>query len=453
MQALAPTGSIAVTDYTRKLCEGYFAFKALGPTRVKGVSDPIEVYEVTGPGPLRTRLQVSAQRGLSRFVGRQSEMEAIKRALELARGGRGQIVAAIGEAGVGKSRLFHEFKAIARSGCLTLEAFSVSHGKALACQPLIDLLRNYFEITPIDDERKRREKITGKVLALDRALEDILPYLFSMLGIADRAASAVFNGVDPQLLRRRTFEALKRMLSRESLNQPLLVVFEDLHWVDNETQEFLDLLADGIATARVLLLVNYRPEYRHNWGSKSYYTQLRLDPLGRESAEEMLGALFGEQAVAEDGAPARNGLQAIKRFIIEKTQGNPFFMEEMVQALFDQGALSRNGGVKAAKPVAEIKIPATVQGILASRIDRLAAGDKELLQTLAVIGREFPLGLIKRVAPGQDEQLQRSLSSLQLAEFIYEQPAFPERRIHFQTCPYAGSCLQLPADRAAQGTA
>ena len=359
-------------------------------------------------------------------------MAAIKRAMELARGGHGQIVAAIGEAGVGKSRLFHEFKAIARSGCHTLEAFSVSHGKALACQPLIDLLRNYFEITPIDDERKRREKITGKVLALDRALEDILPYLFSLLGIADRAASAVFNGVDPQLLRRRTFEALKRMLSRESLNQPLLVVFEDLHWVDNETQEFLDLLADGIATARVLLLVNYRPEYRHNWGSRSYYTQLRLDPLGRESAEEMLGALFGEPAAAEDAAPARNGLQALKRFIIEKTQGNPFFMEEMVQALFDQGVLSRNGGVKAAKPVAEIRIPATVQGILASRIDRLAAGDKELLQTLAVIGREFPLGLIKRVAPGQDEQLQRSLSSLQLAEFIYEQPAFPEVEYTFK---------------------
>ena len=308
------------------------------------MSDPIEVYEVTGPGPLRTRLQVSAHRGLSRFVGRQSEMEAIKRALELASGGHGRIVAAIGEAGVGKSRLFHEFKAIARSGCLTLEAFSVSHGKALACQPLIDLLRNYFEITPLDDERKRREKITGKVLALDRALEDILPYLFSILGIAERAASAVLNGVDPQLLRRRTFEALKRMLARESLNQPLLIVFEDLHWVDNETQEFLDLLADGIATARVLLLVNYRPEYRHNWGSKSYYTQLRLDPLGKESAEEMLGALFGEQAAARDGAPTRNGLEALKRFIIEKTQGNPFFMEEMVQALFDQGALTRNGG-------------------------------------------------------------------------------------------------------------
>ena len=433
MQTAAPVGSIAVTEATRNLCEGYFTLKPLGATKVKGVSEPVNVYEVTGPGLLRTRLQVSAQRGLSRFVGRHSEMEAIKRALELARGGRGQIVAAIGEAGVGKSRLFYEFKAIAQSGCLTLEAFSVSHGKALACQPLIDLLRNYFEITPLDDERKRREKVTGKVLALDRALEDSLPYLFSMLGIAEGAGSAVFNGVDPQLLRKRTFDALKRMLSRESLNQPLLIVFEDLHWVDNETQEFLDLLADGIATARVLLLVNYRPEYRHNWGSRSYYTQLRLDPLGKESAEEMLGALFGEQAAAKDGATTRNGLGVLKRFIIEKTQGNPFFMEEMVQALFDQGALLRNGGgVTAAKTVAEIKIPATVQGILASRIDRLAAEDKELLQTLAVIGKEFPLGLVKRVAPGPDEQLQRSLSNLQLAEFIYEQPAFPEVEYTFK---------------------
>jgi len=433
LQSIARTGSIVASEQTRKLVEGYFELKSLGPTKMKGVSEHVNVHEVTGLGPLRTRLQRSLGRGLSKFVGRHSEMEAIKRALELARGGRGQIVAAIGEAGVGKSRLFYEFKAIARSGCLTLEAFSVSHGKALACQPLIDLLRNYFEITPLDDERKRREKVTGKVLALDRALEDSLPYLFSMLGIGEGAESPVLNGVDPQLLRKRTFDALKRMLSRESLNQPLLIVFEDLHWVDNETQEFLDLLADGIANARVLLLVNYRPEYRHDWGARSYYTQLRLDPLGKDSAEEMLGALFGEQASAKDGATTRDGLQALKRFIIEKTQGNPFFMEEMVQALYDQGALVRDGGgVTAAMTVAEIKIPATVQGILASRIDRLVAGDKELLQTLAVIGKEFPLGLVMRVAPGPDEQLQRSLSNLQLAEFIYEQSAFPEVEYTFK---------------------
>src|SRR6266851_1282162 len=185
MQALAPTGSIAVSEHTQKLVEGYFAFKSLGPTRVKGVSEPVNVYELIGLGPLRTRLQMSTRRGLSRFVGRDREIEEMKRALERAVGGRGQMVAAMGEAGLGKSRLFYEFKVIAGGGCLALEAFSVSHGKASAYLPLIDLLRNYFEITVEDDERKRREKITGKVLALDRTLEDTLVYLFSLLGVSD----------------------------------------------------------------------------------------------------------------------------------------------------------------------------------------------------------------------------------------------------------------------------
>jgi class 3 adenylate cyclase/tetratricopeptide (TPR) repeat protein len=452
MQAVAPTGSVAVTDATRKLCEGYFVFKSLGPTRIKGVSDLVEVHEVIGIGTLRTRLEVSAHRGLSKFVGRQTEIEAMKRGLESARGGHGQIVAAVGEAGVGKSRLFHEFKAVASRGCLTLETFSLSHGKASASLPLIELLKNYFEIVPTDDERKRREKVTGRVIALDRSLEDILPQLFALLGISEPGAAPIPIGVDPQVLRRRTFEALKRLLLRESLNQPVLVIFEDLHWVDSETQAFLDLMADATASARLLLLVNYRPEYRHDWGGRSYYTQLRLDPLGKESADEMLGALFGETLPSPGSAAPRRpfgfaqgkphlpgqgevhhgSLSDLKRFIVEKTQGNPFFMEEMVRALFDQGVLVRNGAVKAAKPVSEIKIPATVQGILASRIDRLAPQDKELLQTLAVIGPEFPQSLVKRVASLPDDQLQRSLTNLQLAEFIYEQPAVGEIEYTFK---------------------
>ncbi len=432
MQALAPTGSIAVTDQTRRLCEGYFSFKSLGPTRVKGVSDPIEVYEVTGLGSLRTRLQMSVQRGLSKFVGRQAEIEAMKRSLDQARAGHGQIVAAVGEAGVGKSRLFHEFKAIAQSRSLLLETFSVSHGKASAYLPLVELLKGYFEIDAADDERKRREKVTGKVLALDRRLEDILPYLFSLLAITEPGA-AVMIGADPQTIRRRTFDGIKRLLLRESLNQPLIIIFEDLHWLDPESQAFLDSLSESIATARILLLVNYRPEYRHDWRSRTCYTQLRLDPLGRESAEEMIGALLPESAPhARSGRAIDGGLSEIRRFVVDKTQGNPFFMEEMVQALFDQGALTRNGAIKQTKPLGEIKIPATVQGILGSRIDRLAAREKELLQTLAVIGKEFPLGLIRRVAPQPDEELHRVLSTLQLAEFIYEQPAFPDVEYTFK---------------------
>ena len=215
--------------------------------------------------------------------------------------GHGQIVAAMAEAGAGKSRLFFEFKAMTQSGWMVLEAFSVSHGKASAYLPVLDLLHTYFKISSDDDARTRREKVTGRVLALDRTFEDALPYLFALLGIAD--GDDPLAQMDGQVKKRRTLDAIKRILLRESLNQPLMVIFEDLHWIDEETQALLNLLADSIANAKILLLVNYRPEYTHQWGSKTYYTQLRLDPLGKEIAEEMLSALLGD-GVAARGAQA-----------------------------------------------------------------------------------------------------------------------------------------------------
>ena len=350
MQALAPTGSIAVSEHTQKLVEGYFAFKALGPTRVKGVSEPVNVYELTGLGPLRTRLQMSARRGLSRFVGRDREIEEMKRALERTKGARGQLVAAMGEAGLGKSRLFFEFKAVAQSSCLVLEAFSVSHGKASAYLPVIELLKDYFDLIPEDDERRRREKIGGKVLMLDRTLEDTLPYVFALLGVEETVG--MLGQIAADLRRRRTLDAIKRILLRESLNQPLIVIFEDLHWIDEQTQALLNLLVESIGTAKILMLVNYRPEYSHGWGSKTYYTQLRLDPLGRESAEELLGALMSDAVE----------LRPLKRLIIEKTEGNPFFIEEIVRALFDQGALVRNGAVKVTRSTVRDPHPAYGEG-------------------------------------------------------------------------------------------
>jgi class 3 adenylate cyclase/tetratricopeptide (TPR) repeat protein len=421
MQTAAPVGSIAVTAATRRLCEGYFILKALGATKVKGVSEPVDVYEVTGLGPLRTRLQRSASRGYTKFVGREREMEALKHAAERAKSGHGQLVAAIGEPGVGKTRLFFEFKAKAQSGCLVLEAYSVSHGKASAYLPVIDLLKGYFKIASEDDERTRREKVAGKVAILDRSLEDTLPYLFGLLGIVE--GEDPLAQMDGQIKRRRTLDAIKRILLRESINQPLMVIFEDLHWVDEQTQALLNLLADSIGTAKILLLVNYRPQYVHSWGSKTYYTQLRLDPLGKESADEMLLALLG------DGRE----LEPLKRVIVEKTEGNPFFMEETVQVLLDEGALVRgDGAVKLTRPVSELRIPPTVQGILAARIDRLAPDTKDLLQTLSVIGCEFPISLIRAVVPKSDDELNRMVGDLQLAEFIYEQPAVGDTEYIFK---------------------
>src|SRR6266851_3323474 len=239
LQTLAVPGSIAISESLRQLIEGYFTLKPLGPARIKGSSEPINVYEVTGLGPLRTRLQRSASRGYTKFVGRQREMEAMKTAAEHAMAGHGQIVAAVAEPGVGKSRLFYEFKVKNQSDWMELEAFSVSYGKASAYLPVIDLLHSYFGIEPGDDARKRREKVTGKVITLDRALEDALPYLFGLLSTVE--GDDALAQMDAQIRRRRTLEAIKRILLRESLNQPLMVIFEDLHWIDEQTQEFLNL--------------------------------------------------------------------------------------------------------------------------------------------------------------------------------------------------------------------
>jgi predicted ATPase len=296
--------------------------------------------------------------------------------------------------GVGKSRLFFEFKAVAQTGWMVLETFSISHGKASAYLPVLDLLRNYFDISAADGERKRREKIAGKIAILDRSLEDMLPYLFSLLNVVE--GDDPLAQMDDQIKKRRTLEAIKRIMLRESLNQPLMVIFEDLHWIDEQTQELLNLLADAIGTAKFLLLVNYRPEYSHQWSNKTYYTQLMLDPLGSDSTEEMLSALLG------DGPD----LLPVKRLIIDKTEGTPFFMEEIVQSLFEDGILQRNGTVKLKRPMNAVKVPATVQGVLAARIDRLLPEEKELLQTLAVLGREFPLELVQRVNLKADSELE-----------------------------------------------
>jgi predicted ATPase len=303
---------------------------------------------------------------------------------------------------------------MSQSDTFVMEAFSVSHGRASPYLPVIELLKGYFRIADLDDDRTQREKVTGRMLALDRTLEDAMPYLFALMGVQD--PGSLLDGMDSTVRRQRTREAVKSLILRESLDRTLMVIFEDLHWMDAETQSLLDLLADSIGTARILMMVNYRPEYEHHWGNKTYYTQLQLDPLGALNAAEMLSDLLGGGAE----------LHGVKELIVARTDGNLFFMEEMVRALFDHGALTHNGSVKLTKPLSSIEIPPTVQGILAARIDQLVGPEKELLQTLAVIGKEFPLGLVRRVNQRSEEELARGLAKLQLAEFIYEVPAFPE---------------------------
>jgi tetratricopeptide (TPR) repeat protein len=422
MEQLATPGSIRLTADTLRLAEGYVEVKALGPVPVKGLGEPVEVYEATGAGVVRSRLQAAAARGLTRFVGRDTEIDALRKAFEQALAGHGQVVAAVGEAGVGKSRLFYEFAHSHRTqDWLVLESRSLSYGKATSCLPLIDLLKAYFKLHDGESQRQVREKITGKLLALDRALEPELPALLALLDVP--VEDAEWAALDAPQRRRRTLDAVKRLLLRESRMQPLLVIVEDLHWIDEETETLLGALIESIPTARVLLLVSYRPDYQHRWGSKTYYTQLRLDALSRESGDELLLALLGTDAT----------LQPLKPLLFARTGGNPLFLEESVRTLLETNVLvGERGKYRLARALDTIDVPATVQAILAARIDRLDPRDKQLLQTASVVGKDVPFALLLAIAERPEEDLRRGLAHLQAAEFLYETSLFPDLEYTFK---------------------
>jgi tetratricopeptide (TPR) repeat protein len=419
---MAMPGSILITVDVLRLAEGYVQVTSLGPVPIKGLPDPAEVYEVTGAGPVRTRLQAAAARGLTRFVGRDAELDQLRQALDRAGSGYGQVVAIIGEPGVGKSRLVYEvLHSHHLQGWRVLESGSVSYGKATTYLPVRDLLKAYCHLEDRDDLRTVRAKLTGHLLTLDDTLQDTVPAVLALFEALP--ADSPFLSLDPLQRRRRTLEALKRLLLRESQVQPVLLVFEDLHWIDSETQAVLDVLVESLPTARVLLLVNYRPEYHHGWGSKTYYTQLRLDPLPPASAEELLQALLGDDV----------SLVPLTPLLMARTQGNPFFLEESVRAMVETGVLiGDRGAYRLAKPLDTLQVPATVQALLAARIDRLPPEDKRLLQTAAVIGTEVPFALLQAIADTSDEALYRSLAQLQAAEFLYETSLFPERAYTFK---------------------
>ncbi|HEY7489948.1 MAG TPA: adenylate/guanylate cyclase domain-containing protein, partial [Candidatus Tectomicrobia bacterium] len=328
MEQLATPGSIRLPGATLRLVEGLVRVNALGPVPVRGLAEPVEVFELLGATTVRRRLQATAARGLTRFVGRQHELDALHQALAQAEAGHGQVVAVVGEAGVGKSRLAYEFAHTHHTRpWLVLESASVSYGKATPYFPVIDLLKRYVHAEDQDEPRTIRAKVTGHILTLDDTLQDTLPALLALLeALPDESP---FLQLDPPLRRQRTLDALKRVLLRESQVQPLLLVFEDLHWIDAETQALLNTLVESLPTARVVLLVNYRPEYQHGWGSKTYYTQLRLDPLPPVSAAEVLQVLLGEDP----------GLAPLKQLLIERTGGNPFFLEESVRTMVETGVL------------------------------------------------------------------------------------------------------------------
>jgi class 3 adenylate cyclase len=426
MEQLALPGTIRLTAATLRLVEGFMRVNALGPVPVKGLTAPVEVFDLVGASALRHRLQAAASRGLTRFVGRDTELATLGQALAWAAAGHGQVVALVGEAGVGKSRLVYEcVHSHQMQGWLVLESASVSYGKATPYFPVLDLLRRYARVDERDDTRTIRAKVTGQLLTLDETLQDAIPPLLALLDALPD--DSPFLTLDPPQRRQRTLAALKRVLLRESQVQPVLVVFEDLHWIDSETQALFDSLVESLPTARLLLLVNYRSEYQHGWGGKTFYTQLRLDPLPPASAAEVLQALLGDDA----------GLTPLTQLLIARTEGNPFFLEESVRTLVETGLLvGAPGAYRLAQPLDTLHVPATVHAVLAARIDRLPPEEKRLLQTAAVIGTEVPMPLLQTIADLPEAAFHHGLAHLQAAEFLYETRLFRwvgARRVAFST--------------------
>jgi len=422
MEQLAAPGSIRLTADTLRLGEGFVQVASLGLVPVKGLAEPIEVFELIGAGAASTRLEAAARRGLTRFVGRNTELAQLRDALDQASLGHGKVVAVVGEPGVGKSRLFWELLHSHRvHSWLILQAASVSYGKATTYLPVIELLRGYFEIESRDDPRKIREKVTGKVLTLATPLAQIVLPLLALLDVPVDEPS--WQGLDPLQRPQQTLDAVKRLLLRESEIQPLVVLFEDLHWIDSETQTLLDSLVESLPAARLLLLVNYRPEYGHSWGGKTYYRQLRIDPLPPESADELLDSLLGTDAT----------LAPLKQLLVKRTEANPLFLEESVRALVEtQALIGERGGYRLTRPVERLTIPVSVQAILAARIDHLAPEAKRLLQAAAVIGKDVPMPLLLAIADAPEPEVRAELTNLQAAEFLYETRLFPDPEYTFK---------------------
>jgi class 3 adenylate cyclase/tetratricopeptide (TPR) repeat protein len=416
MEQLATPGSSLLTAATLQLAEDFVQVTALGPVAIKGLTSPVEVFELVGARPTWGRLQGFAARGLTRFAGRQAERAALDQALARAWAGAGQVLAVVGEPGVGKTRLCYELaRSALAQGWLVLASGAVSYGQASPYLPVIDLLKAYFQVEARDDARKMRDKVIGKLLGLDVAFGPMLPAFLMLLDVP--VEDPRWQALEPRQRHQRTLEALRHLLWRESQIQPLLVLVENLHWIDSETQTVLESLIEQLSAARILLLVNYRPEYRHAWGGKRVFTELQLEPLPPASADELLQALLGDDA----------GLQPLKALLITQTQGNPFFLEESVRTLVETQALvGQPGAYRLAKPVPRIQMPATVQAVLAARIDRLSLEEKRLLQAAAVIGRDVPFALLQSITAQPEEGLRRGLAHVQAAGFLYESGLFPE---------------------------
>jgi class 3 adenylate cyclase/tetratricopeptide (TPR) repeat protein len=415
MEQLARPGSSLVTAETLRLVEDYIEARSVGPLPVKGLAHPIEAFELSGARTVRSRLQTASMRGLTKFVGREAEFDRLKEALERAWTGHGQVVAIVGDAGVGKSRLCWEFtRSHNTQGWRVLESGSLAYGRPPVLLPVADLLRTFFRIEPRDDCAEIRANIMAKLHSVDPALESSLTALLSLIDVPvdDRS----WEQLDPQQRRQRTLESVKRLLLRDSHTQPLLILLEDLQWSDSETEAFLGALIEGLRTARILLVATFRPEFEPKWADTDYCQRLRIDPLPPPRTEELLQALLGDAVE----------LQPLKRLLIERTQGNPFFLEESVRMLIETRALvGDRGAYCVVKDVTTMQIAPTIKAVLSARIDRLSPVEKSLLQCASVVGKDVPVAILNAVAELREDELHHSLTHLSSTGFLYEASQCP----------------------------
>jgi class 3 adenylate cyclase/tetratricopeptide (TPR) repeat protein len=422
MEQIAAPDRANLTEHTAKLVEGLVQLEDLGKVTVKGVKEPLRVYELRGIGRLRTRLEVSHARGFTKFVGRRSEMAALEAALEQAIAGNAQVVGVVAEAGTGKSRLCYEFAERCRArGIVVYEAHGLSHTKLVPFLPILELLRAVFRITEQDGNEAAREKIAGRTLLLDETLAEGLPLMFDFLGVPDPERPAPPLG--PEARQRQLLDLIRRLAHARSAREPAVYLFEDLHWFDRASEEFIENLVEIAPGNRTLMLLNFRPEYHAPWMQRSYYQQLPLLPLGPEEIRELFADLLGSDP----------SLHHLRELIQERTGGNPFFIEEIVQSLVETGALvGSRGAYRLGKPVEAIGVPATVQSVLAARIDRLPEREKGMLQTASVIGKKFSEPILRRVADLSDGDLPAALHALTSAEFLYQEALYPEAEYAFK---------------------
>jgi class 3 adenylate cyclase len=415
MESLAEPNTCYLTATTAALVRGYFALDDLGAFRVKGVTDPVCIHRLAGIGSSRTRFDVSRARGLSRFVGRAADLRTLEDALEQSAAGNGQVVGIVADAGTGKSRLCFEFLERCRAkGMRVFEGRAVAHGRNIPFLPILDVFRSYFGITSEDSDNAARVKIAGHMMVLDQKFADTLPLLYDFLGVADPQNPA--PRIDPEARQRQLIGVIRQVIRSASEKAPTVTMVEDLHWLDAASAEFLEHMVDARQGAHSLLLLNFRPEYRTEWMQKSWYRQIPLTPLDEKATAELLASLLGNHpTIASLAAP-----------IHQRTAGNPFFIEEVAQNLIETKHVEGSAGnYRLTTALDRLEVPATVKSILASRIDRLPEREKRLLQTAAVIGKEFPETLLSEIAGLPIDELKAAIANLRRAELIYDLALYP----------------------------